>query len=86
MPKIFILTLMIFTLFSCNRSTNWEKQIKANLNKEINLKTVDNIINKNKEITYDDFRNKYNYIYVVYLKEDCPVIQNMLSGREKWIR
>ena len=69
--KIFILTLMIFALFSCNMSTNWEKQIKANLNKEISVKTVDIIINKNKEITFDDFRAKYKYIYFVYLKEGC---------------
>lgn len=82
--KIFILTLMILTLFSCNRSTSWKKQIKANLNKEINLITVDNIMNKNKEITYDDFRNKYNYIYVVNLKEGCmPCYPKYVEWQEK---
>lgn len=82
--KIFILTSMIFTLFSCNRSTIWEKQIKANLNKEINVRTVDNIINKNKEITFDDFRNIYKYIYVVYLKEGCmPCYPKYVEWQEK---
>lgn len=69
--RFLILTLIIFILSFCNKNTNWEKQIKANLNKEINIKIVDDIIYKKKKITFDYFRDKYRYIYFVYLMDGC---------------
>ncbi len=69
--KLFLLMLAFFSLLACKRLTHLEKEIKGNLNKEVNLKMITNIQKKGVLVPFDSVRLKYKYIYLVYLKNDC---------------
>ena len=69
--KIIVLLLITFSVFSCKHLNPREKEIRDNLKKEINLEMVDYIRSKNKEISFDNFRSKYKYIYLVCLQQGC---------------
>lgn len=82
--KSFLLLSIFFSLLSCKHRTSQEKEIRDNLKKEINLEMFDNIKCKDKEISFNNFRNKYKYIYLVYLKDGClPCYPKYVSWQEK---
>lgn len=69
--RTFLLLLMILSLLSCNRLSHQEKEIRDNLKKAVNLRTIKNVQKKETGIKFDDFRKKYKFIYLVYLKNSC---------------
>ena len=71
--KISILLLITFSAFSCQHHKPREKEIRDYQKKEINLDMFDNIRHRSKEISFDNFRSKYRYIYLVYLQQDCGI-------------
>lgn len=76
--------LITFSLFSCKYRNSREKEIRDNLQKEINLEMVDTIKDKNNEISFDNFRNKYKYIYLVYLQQGCvPCYPKYITWQKK---
>ena len=70
MRTLFLL-FMILQLFSCNRFSPQEKEIRDNLKKNVNLNMLINIQEGNTEISFNDFQNKYKYIYLVYHRNSC---------------
>lgn len=69
--RTFLLSLMIVSLFSCNRLSPQEKEIRDNIKKAVNLRMLKNVQKRETGIKFDNFRNKYKYIYLVYLKNSC---------------
>ncbi len=66
-----LLLLMILPLFSCNRLSPQEKEIRDILKKNVNLNMLTSIQEGNTEVNFNDFRDKYKYIYLVYLQNSC---------------
>lgn len=62
---------MFLSAFSCNRLSPQEKEIRNNIKKNVNLEMLKIIQKGNTKIYFDDFRNKYKYIYLVYFRNGC---------------
>jgi len=82
--RTIVFLMMILFLLSCNRPKSYEKEIKATLLEEVNLGMIKNINDKNLSISYNDFRSKFEYVYIVYLQNDCsPCYSTYISWQEE---
>ena len=63
--------LLFFAYTFCTNKGSTEKDILGNINKEINLSMITTVNYKTENIRFDIFRNKYEYWYLVYLKQNC---------------
>jgi len=66
-----ILIIYIAVFCSCSRITPEEKLIKNSLGKAVDLGMFQYIQERNKIISLNEFRKKYNFIYLVYLRDGC---------------
>ncbi|WP_157363670.1 hypothetical protein [Alkaliflexus imshenetskii] len=75
--KVCLLSL-IMSLLGCVNSR--EKDIRNCLNNELYIENIDSVYHNQKLVPYLEFRKEYNYIYVVYLQDDCtPCYYNYLE-------
>lgn len=66
---ILFLALLIILFNSCHTSSKEEKEIIDNVGKEVNLEMVKVI--QNNDVSLAQFRSKYKFLYLVYLKNGC---------------
>lgn len=70
MRRYLSLLLCLIPLISCsNQSVT--RDLKSNLNKTITLEMFDSVRFGDKLLSYEEFRQRYNYISVVYLEDGC---------------
>ena len=70
MRRYLSLLLCLIPLISCsNQSVT--RDLKSNLNKTIRLEMFDTVRLGDKLLSYEEFRQMYNYISVVYLEDGC---------------
>lgn len=67
--RILFLVLLIILFYSCYTISKEEKEIIDNVGKEVNLRMVKVI--QNKDVNFVEFRSKYKFLYLVYLKNGC---------------
>jgi hypothetical protein len=68
--KLFILFIAI-SFFSCSSETPESKSIKETLGKELKLDMFKTVLNNGDTITLDTFLEKYKFLYIIYLLDDC---------------
>lgn len=70
--KLILLHLLIMILISsCNNLTQREKELKDNLGKILNIDTFERIRHKDSYLSFQEFKQKFDYISVVYLQNGC---------------
>jgi len=67
----YILPVVFFTLITCTYKTPEEKSIESVIGKEINLEMYRTILYYGDTIPFGIFRNKYEYLSLVYLQNNC---------------
>ncbi len=68
--KYIIITILLLGLACTNQSPEY-KRYKETLGKTLNLSMFNAVIYKGETIAFEEFRNKYKYISVVYLQSHC---------------
>jgi len=63
--------ICIAVFYSCTQLTSEEKLIKNSLGKTVDISMFQYIQERNKEISFNEFRKKYDFIYLVYLRDGC---------------
>jgi len=78
--KLYIVVLTIIGLtITCSRKSQQEVQLHKYLNKELRLNIFPSVINQQKIQSYNEFRNKYKYISVVFLKKGCKPCDSKIA-------
>jgi hypothetical protein len=83
--KSIIIATTIYLIFvACNELSPIEKGLKGNLNKTIHLETLKTILQKNAILSFEEFRQKYKNISVVYLQNGCnPCYPKFIKWQQK---
>ncbi len=68
---IIIICVCCISLYSCNKLSPEQKIIKQTLYQKVNIDMFDSIQFKTTMIPFTKFRDKYQYISVVYLEDGC---------------
>lgn len=68
--RILFLVLLIILFYSCYTISKEEKEIIDNVGKEVNLRMVKVI--QNKDVNFVEFRSKYKFLYLVSLLSGKP--------------
>ncbi len=71
MRKVILYCICQFLAISCTPLTSEEKIIKDSLNKSIDLGMFEQVIKSDKIVPFESCRNKYSYLYLVYLQDGC---------------
>lgn len=66
-----IIIILILFQISCTKLSSEEKIIKKTLGKTIDIGMFPTVQQGNKVITFNEFREKYQYISLVYLEDGC---------------
>jgi len=77
---------MIIGLFavSCNRQNQVSKEVKKALGKNLYLDMYDQVRCGNKSIPFKEFRRSYDYLYLVFLEDNCkPCIPKYIDWHEQ---
>jgi hypothetical protein len=70
MKKLLLFSVLL-CLTSCKNLSSDEKEIITTIGKQVNIEMFKVALNNNDKINMQKFRNKYKYIYLVYLQIDC---------------
>ncbi len=71
MKRLFFYNFIIIFVFSCTHLSPDEKKIKYALGKTVNISIFDSIQQEGRYLPYQEFRDKYNFVLLVYLEDAC---------------
>jgi len=71
MKKALVLWICQFFLISCTQLTSEEQVIKDSLNKSIDLGMFEEVIKSDTSVSFEGFRNRFSYLFLVYLQDGC---------------
>jgi hypothetical protein len=69
--KILSLLIVFLIMLSCSHPSQTEQDLRENINKPIRLEMFETVRKGNIQIPYDDFRQKFEFLSVVYLQNGC---------------
>jgi hypothetical protein len=69
--KKFLIFLALLQSFSCTQLTPEEKMLKETLGKTIHTEMFTTVQEGDKFLPFDEFRNRYSFVSVVYLEDGC---------------
>lgn len=71
MKKVLIVCICQFLVISCTQLSSEEKIIKDSLNKSIDLGMFEKVLKSDTKVSFEGFRNRFSYLYLVYLQDGC---------------
>ena len=81
---IFILVVLCQIFCFCSHPTQTEKDLRENINKPLHLKMFETVRQGNTLIPFDDFRQQYEFLSVVYLQNGCqPCYPKFIEWQHK---
>jgi hypothetical protein len=84
MKQILYSLIVLFFTLSCSQRSSTEKELQNILNKTLRINIFKTVQQKNDLISYDEFRQKYKYISVVFLQNGCkPCYPKFIEWQNK---
>ena len=80
-----LLFLLLFGIFiSCTKLSPKEKELQVSLNKNLNLQLSETVRQANTVMPFNEFRQQFNHISVVYLQNGCnPCYPKFIEWQNK---
>lgn len=79
-----LIVLIAVYLCSCSNLTSEEKMVKNALGKTVNIEVFKAVVQEGEEMEFHKLRNKYDFIYLIYLKDGCnPCYPKFIEWQER---
>jgi hypothetical protein len=84
MKQLFIQIIILIIFSSCNHLSNTERDLRNNLNTILKLDMFKTVQQGNILMSFEEFRQKFKYISVVYLEDGCrPCYPKFIEWQSK---
>lgn len=71
MKKLLYPLILVILIISCSPPSQTEKDLRENINKPLHLGMFETVRQQNTLLPFDDFRQQYEFLSVVYLQNSC---------------
>lgn len=82
--RLVIVFLIILSFSSCKQRTKQEQELQDTLNKSLTLDSFGKVRCMDKYISFEEFRQEFDFISVVYLQNTCdPCVPKFIKWNQK---